>query len=260
MNEFVVQNLNVVFGDHKVLDDICVSFQTGSLTGLIGPNGAGKTTLLRTLIGAQPFDGGKILWNGIDIKEHDRHQLAQNIAYLPQGGVCHWPLTVERLVALGRLPHQPPWQKQTHEDRQAVFNAMSKTDVAALASRTVTTLSGGERMRVLMARALATNPSMLLADEPVASLDPFHQLQAMAILKTMIRNGAGVIVVLHDLTLAARFCDRLVLLHDGRIAGDGEPDDVLSAENLAATYRVEALRGKQNGEPFIVPWKEQGGV
>ena len=258
MSELAIQDLSVAFGERKMLDSISVSFATGSLIGLIGPNGAGKTTLLRTLIGSQEFNAGKILWNGADLYEQDRRFVAQTISYLPQGGVCHWPLTVERLVALGRLPHQSPWQKQSSEDSEAIRAAMMKTDVSALASRTVTTLSGGERMRVLLARALATKPEMLLADEPVASLDPYHQLQVMTLLQAMAQRGAGVVVVLHDLTLAARFCDRLVLINEGKILGDGQPDDVLSAENLAVSYRVEVLRGTENGEPFIVPWKDLG--
>ena len=256
MSTLAVQDLSVVFGNNKVLDSIDVSFETGSLVGLIGPNGAGKTTLLRTLIGSQDISGGKVLWNGSDFKDHDRRTLAQKISYLPQGGACHWPLTVERLVALGRLPHQSPWQKQSADDSAAINASMLETDVSMLAARNVMTLSGGERMRVLLARALATKPELLLADEPVASLDPYHQLQVMTVLQTMARRGAGVVVVLHDLTLAARFCDRLILLNDGRVLGDGEPDDVLSEKNLAASYRVTALRGKNNGEPFIIPWKD----
>ena len=256
MSKLAVHDLSVAFGDRQVLDGINVSFSTGSLIGLIGPNGAGKTTLLRAMIGSQALDRGRIQWNGSDLGDLNRRTIAQNIAYLPQGGVCHWPLTVERLVALGRLPHQSPWQKQSTEDTRVITAAMTETDVATLAQRTVTTLSGGERMRVLLARALATSPEMLLADEPVASLDPYHQLQVMTLLQSMARRGAGVVVVLHDLTLAARFCDRLVLLSEGRVMGDGSPDEVLSVENLAASYRVSALRGSENGEPFIVPWKD----
>ena len=258
MSELAIHDLSVGFGDRPVLNEVTVSFFTGSLIGLIGPNGAGKTTLLRSIIGTQTLDRGRIQWNESDLHELDRRTIAQNIAYLPQGGVCHWPLTVEHLVSLGRLPHQSPWQKQSAEDRRVISDAMTETDVAALAQRTVTTLSGGERMRVLLARALATSPEMLLADEPVASLDPYHQLQVMTLLQSMARRGVGIIVVLHDLTLAARFCDRLVLLSECRVIGDGTPEDVLSAENLAASYRVTVLRGTENGEPFIVPWNDLG--
>ncbi|MGY8990060.1 MAG: ABC transporter ATP-binding protein [Rhodospirillales bacterium] len=256
MSTLAVQDLSVVFGNNKVLDSLNVSFTTGSLVGLIGPNGAGKTTLLRTLIGAQKPSDGKIIWNDVDLKDQDRRSMAQELAYLPQGGVCHWPLTVERLVALGRLPHQSPWQKQSVDDSEVICAAMKEADIFTLASRNVMTLSGGERMRALLARALSTKPEMLLADEPVASLDPYHQLQVMTLLQAMARRGAGVVVVLHDLTLAARFCDRLVLMNKGQVLGDGEPDDVLSEKNLAASYHVTALRGKNNGEPFIVPWKD----
>ncbi|MEX2449842.1 MAG: ABC transporter ATP-binding protein [Rhodospirillales bacterium] len=255
MTRLDARDVSVAFGDRTVLERITVSFGKGALTGLIGPNGAGKTTLLRALIGVQALRGGSVSWDGTDTNRLDQRRLAREIAYLPQGGVCHWPLSVERVVALGRLPHQAPWQKPSREDRAAVEAAMIETDVADLRARTVTTLSGGERMRVLLARALATVPAMLLADEPVASLDPYHQLHVMTLLKAMTGRGAGAIVVLHDLTLAARFCDRLVLLAEGRVVGDGAPDDVLSADNLAASYHVAAVRGVENGEPYILPWR-----
>ncbi|MEQ8936124.1 MAG: ABC transporter ATP-binding protein, partial [Amphiplicatus sp.] len=195
MTELRAQNLSVVFGDRPVLDGIGVSFGQGSLTGLIGANGAGKTTLLRALIGVQSSNAGSVTWDGRDIGALDPRRLAREIAYLPQGGVCHWPLSVERLVGLGRLPHQAPWQKPTREDRAAVEAALAETDVAAIRTRTATTLSGGERMRVMLARALATKPMMLLADEPVASLDPYHQLHVMTLLKGMAGRGAGIVVV-----------------------------------------------------------------
>ena len=183
-----------------------------------------------------------------------RRDFAAKVAYLAQGGAVHWPLTVERIVALGRLPRLSAFERISEVDREATEAAMARTDVSHLRDRSVTTLSGGERARVMIARALAGEPQVLLADEPVAALDPYHQLQVMEFLAEFAEDGAAVLVVLHDLTLAARFCDRLVLIDAGRPVAEGPPEEVLSAENLRETYHVEAELGRRQGEPFVVPW------
>ncbi|MFQ5937871.1 MAG: ABC transporter ATP-binding protein, partial [Acidiferrobacterales bacterium] len=224
------------------------------LVGLIGPNGSGKTTLLRVLLNLQSVVSGHVRLDDQDLHAINRRAIARRVAYLPQGGDCHWPLTVERLVALGRLPHRAPWRALSHDDESAIARAMASADVEYLAQRVVTTLSGGERTRAHLARALAGEPQILLTDEPVASLDPYHQLQVMELLRAVARQGGAVVVVLHDLTLAARFCDRLVLLHQGSVVAEGQPKDVLTEDNLLATYRIEALRGSRSGEDYVLPW------
>ncbi|MDD5225571.1 MAG: ABC transporter ATP-binding protein, partial [Candidatus Omnitrophica bacterium] len=181
--------------------------------------------------------------------------LAKKVAYLPQGQVIHWPLTVKRLVSLGRIPHLMPWESLGPEDEKAIAQAMEDTDVAHLADRFIDHLAGGERNLVLLARALATQPSVLLADEPVQGLDPAHGLQVMELLSCFANSERGAIVVLHDLTLAARFCHRLVLIHQGKVLASGKPEEVLSPKNLKASYHIEAKYGA--GDDFyIVPWKK----
>lgn len=243
----------VRFGDTNALDRVDCAVRSGEMVALIGPNGAGKTTLMRVLADLQPLQTGEARYDGKRANELAPGELARRVAFLAQGGEAYWPLRVDHLVALGRLPHRRAFFALSAADHAAIELALAAADVAHLRARTLGALSGGERARVLLARALAVQAEMLLADEPVAALDPLHQLQAMELLRSVARNGAGVVAVLHDLTLAVRFCDRLIVLADGRVLADGPPS-VLTDAVVAAAYGVEALRGERGGEPFIVPW------
>src|SRR5690606_19767340 len=178
--------------------------------------------------------------------------LARQIAYLAQGSIVHWPLRVDAIVALGRLPHPRRLNGLSAADRDAIAQARPEADVLPLRDRSFDTLSGGEQRRVLLARALAVQAEILLADEPGAALDPYHHLQVMELLGRTARRGAGIVVVLHDLTMATRFCDRLVLLDHGRLIADGRPDEVLSDDHIAAVYRVSVERGG-DAAPFVIP-------
>lgn len=258
MTRIQVQELGVTIAGASILGGVSLSIEPGRVTGLIGPNGAGKTTLIRALAGLQEVNGGQIELDGIAIKDVPRNTFARKIAYLPQGAEIHWPLTVERLVALGRLPHLSAFQDPLDQDRTAIDRAMQETDVSHLAGRTVTTLSGGERGRVLIARALAGEPEILLADEPVAALDPYHQLQVMKLLAQIAQSGAAVLVVLHDLLLAARYCEHLVLIDDGKLVTDGPPEAVLSEQNLRDVYRIRGRQIGDDGEGLVVPWDQLG--
>jgi iron complex transport system ATP-binding protein len=258
MSPLALTGIGVRLGDRNVLGGVSVSLKEGEVLGIIGPNGAGKTTLLRTMAGLQETHAGLVRLDGRPLDAWPRRARAQRLAYLPQDAACHWPIAVERVIALGRLPHLEPWRRPTGRDRAAVENAMRFTDVQKLAARTVDTLSGGERARVLLARTLAGEPGVLLADEPVADLDPYHALQVMGHLARRAESGTSIAVVLHDLTLAARFCHRLVLLDGGRIVAEGLPDTVLAPETLARTYRIDAVRGSHAGEPYLVPWSVRG--
>jgi len=246
-------SVSVSLAGAQVLEGVGLEIASGEVVGLIGPNGAGKTTLLRAMAGLLPLDGGAIHLKGEPLQQIARKVLARTLAYLPQSGGSHWAVTVETLVTLGRLAHRGPWAAPSDADRAAIAQALDACDVRQFGSRPITHLSGGERTRVLLARALAGEPQVLLADEPVAGLDPGHQLDVMTKLRELGASGAGVVVVMHDLTLAARFCDRLALLFDKRIAAEGHPAAVLSADTLARCYGVRAYHGTANGNTIVVP-------
>ncbi len=237
-----------------LLDDVNGVADPGQLLGVVGPNGAGKSTLLRLLAGLRDCTRGRVRYDGHTRNDLKARTLSRQVAYLAQRGPVAWPLTVERLVALGRLPHLQRWSSYDAHGVAAIDTALSDTDTLHLRHRIVDTLSGGELARALLARALAVGGAALLADEPVAELDPYHQLQVMEILRARARVGQTVIVVLHEITLAARFCDRLLLLDRGRVAAAGTPAEVLTDENLHATYRVRALRGERDGDGYLLPW------
>jgi iron complex transport system ATP-binding protein len=255
MNMLRAQGITVKFGDRAVLRDIDVGVAAGEVLGLIGPNAAGKTTLLRILAGLLDPEQGDVSFDGCALTAIPRPELARQVAYLEQDSTAHWPLTVRNVVAIGRMPHLGPWRRPSDADRTAVQAAMAEAEVTDLADRPVTALSGGERARVMLARVLAAAPRLLLADEPVAQLDPYHQIRVMELLRGLAGRGGGVLVVLHDLTLAARFCDRLILLAGGMTEAEGAPSAVLTAENLRRVYGVTAKFGSQDGESFVIPWR-----
>jgi iron complex transport system ATP-binding protein len=246
--------ITVTIGAKTILENASLSVRGGEIVGLIGPNGAGKSTLIRALANLIQPQTGTIRYDNRELASFSARQLARNVAYLAQGTTAHWPMTVEQLVALGRLPHRAPGRGLSDGDLHAIEHAMTMTNVTEFRNRTLGTLSGGERMRVMLARALAVSAPILLADEPIAALDPFHQLQIMDVLRGAARRGTAVIAILHELTLAARFCDRLALLAGGRIQGEGSPDAVLTPENLAAAYRVECVFGRHDDQSFVIPW------
>lgn len=243
MVSLAIEEVGVALGGRAVLAGVSARLDGGTFVGILGPNGAGKSTLTRALLGLVPATG-RVLLDGEAVASLARGAAARKIAYLPQGQTLHWPLSVERVVALGRLPHLAPFSGMAAGDRAAVARALALADVAHLAGRTATELSGGERARVLLARALAVEAPVLVADEPLASLDPEHQLHGMELLRDQARAGGLVLAVLHDLGLAARFCDRLLVLDRGRLVADGAPAAVLTPALLADVYRVRAVIGE----------------
>ena len=231
-------NITVTAHGRAIVDDADLSVEPGELVGLIGPNGAGKSTLLRALLGISPRDAGSVTLDGQDFGAMPAPARARAIAFLPQDRRVEWRLTAHDVVMLGRYPHQAGFGGPTPADREAVARAISAVEGEALLDRPISVLSGGERTRILLARALAVEAPLLLADEPIAALDPYHQLHVMEILQARARSGAGVLAVIHDLTLASRFMDRLILMNAGRIIANGPPTAVLSPQNLAQTYRI----------------------
>lgn len=252
MNCLKIENIILELENRIILKDISATIKRGEIVGLIGPNGAGKSSLLRSILGLVKIKNGKILIDSLNIKDLRLKERAKKIAYAAQGAPVHWPLNAENVVALGRVPHLNPWQKLSTLDEEMIENAMVQTDCISLKGRHVTSLSGGERARVLLARVLATAAPYILADEPVASLDPSHQLQVMEILKNLSKNDNGVMVVMHDLSLALRYCDRLILLNDGQIVEQGAPEIVLNDENLADVFGIHAKRWSDNGENYLI--------
>jgi len=231
-----------------------IALNSGELVGLIGPNGAGKSTLLAMLAGLLTPDSGRVELDGQALQSLGNDERARRLAWLEQQATVHWPISVERVVALGRTPWLQPWQRASGEDRDRVEAAMLATDCIALRQRTVATLSGGERTRVLLARALAGEPQILLADEPTAALDLAHQLQTMELLRGCADRGLCCGIVLHDLALATRYCDRVYLLHHGRLHSHGSPDTVLDEQTFAQVYGVQVGRGSQP-VPWLAPIK-----
>ena len=247
------RGLGVRLGTRRVLDAIDFEAHPGHITGLIGPNGAGKSTLLRTLAGLLAADAGRVTLGGEDVAGLTRLELARRLALLPQDRTVHWPLAVRDMVSLGRLPFRSLAAGESDQDRAIVDAALTAMEVQALAARAVTELSGGELARVLMARALAQQPKVLLADEPAAGLDPAHQLKAFAHLAALAGAGMTVVVALHDLSLAARFCHRIVLLKSGRGVASGAPAAVLTPPLLAKVYGIDAHVGAIDGVPVVLP-------
>jgi iron complex transport system ATP-binding protein len=244
-----IRDLGVTLGGHRILSGIALDIRAGELVGLIGPNGAGKSTLLKAVAGLLPHTGTIALFGRSDL---DRQERARRLAYLPQNGQVHWPLAAREVVALGRLPHRPPFVGPSAADHAAVERALAEAHASDFAARTIDTLSGGERGRVLLARALAGTPELLLADEPTAALDPRHQLHIMARLGACAAGGVAVIAVLHDLALAARSCPRLVLLDRGRVVADGSPDSVLTPDRLARVYGIAGELRRVDGLPVLL--------
>jgi iron complex transport system ATP-binding protein len=250
------QGLTVKLAGRLVLRDVSLALSPGRLVALVGPNGAGKTTLLRALAGLVP-SSGVVHVRGDALSSLSLRERARRFAYLPQGHLVHWPLPARDVVALGRYPHgATDPARLTAKDTDAVFRAMQAADVMEFSERRVTELSGGERSRVALARVLAVEAPVILADEPTSSLDPRHQLDVMKTLRAAADKAALVMVVTHDLGLAARFADTVLVLSDGRLVSQGVPAEALSEQVMAEVFRISAYRAEFEREAVIVPWAE----
>jgi iron complex transport system ATP-binding protein len=241
--DLTLDRLSLRLGGRTVLERVSAALAPGRVTAILGPNGAGKSSLLRSIAALAPHDGeARIGERSIAAMAPDER--ARRIGYLPQQGAVHWNVNASDLVALGRLPHRTSGAT----DMAAVAAAMAATGTTEFADRPVDTLSGGERARVLLARVLAGEPEWLLADEPLASLDPAHQLDILARLRDVAARGTGVLVVLHDLAHAARIADDVLLLQNGRLVAAGPAADTLTPDRLRSLFGVDvAFVGTPDG-------------
>lgn len=245
-------NISVSYGARRIVDSADLVLKAGELTILAGPNGAGKTTLARAVAGLSRFDGD-VLLNGVPLSQLSPRERAKALAYLPQGHQYHWPMPVRDIVALGREPHADMFDRRSVSDREAIKAAIEMAAVGSLVDRMITTLSGGERARVALARALATRADVIIADEPIASVDERHQLIIMNLLRTVAQQGAAVLAIIHDLSLAMRFADRVALMQNGRIVANDTPDIVLTTERIAAIFGVIVDRVETSHGPALIP-------
>ncbi len=238
MSELKLDNIGVSLGDSKVVDGLSFTARPGEFVALLGPNGAGKTTVVRAVAGLVSYSGS-IMLGSREISGISFQERGTLLSYVPQGYDVHWPMRVRDIVGLGRLPYRPVFSQERSEDQVAIDEALKVTDLTSFAERRFDQLSGGEKSRVMVARALATGATVLLADEPTAALDPYHQLHMLELLREHVSRGNSVIAVLHDILLAAQFADKIVLLKNGKCVEYGSPEKVLVEENMREVYRVE---------------------
>jgi iron complex transport system ATP-binding protein len=241
------------------LRDLSLEIRPGRTTAVLGPNGSGKSTLMRVLLGLMDPSRGTVTFGGRRVGEWGRGALARAVGVVPQGEEAVFPIPVRELVAMGRFPHLGPWRREREADRRAIGAALGRADVAHLAARPLGTLSGGERQRVRIARALAQEAPTLALDEPTAALDVAHEMAIFELLRDLARGGRTVLLATHNLNLASRYADRLVLLDGGAVAAEGPPAAVLTRETIERVYGwpVEVVPhpgpGPDAGAPQVVP-------
>jgi len=235
-----VENVEVSLAGKKVLEDVTARAED-EFVGVVGPNGAGKTTLIRAANGAAKPNDGVVRVGGDKISSLSSREVSRRVATMPQNTDVSFEFSVEEVVRMGRHPHVPRFGS---DEKNKVENAMERVDVAQFADRSVHEVSGGERQRVLLARCLAQDADVLLLDEPTASLDVNHAVETLSLVRSLVEEGRTAVAAIHDLDLAARFCDRLVLVGDGRVVSSGTPEEVLTEENVEDVFGTPAFVGR----------------
>jgi iron complex transport system ATP-binding protein len=247
-----VKDVEFSYGSVHVLKDVSIELAASEMLGVVGPNGAGKSTLLRCIDRILSPQKGCILLDERDIKKMSRMELAKKIGYIPQSASQVFPATVFDTVLMGRRPHLG-W-RSSEEDTEMVLETLQMLNIEDLAMRDINELSGGQQQKVFIARALTQEPDVLLLDEPTSNLDIRHQLEVMDIIKNIVREKQiSAIMAIHDLNLAARYTDRIIMMNGGTIFAAGEPFSVLTTENIKQAYGVEVEVNDHGGRPYIVP-------
>lgn len=223
-----------------VIDDVSLEFKTGEFVGLIGPNGAGKSTLLQLILALHKPDQGKLMLGDVALSQLSRNEIAKKISFVPQDCSIGYSFTVAEIVAMGRTPYLGSYQTETEQDLEIIATALQRTGLTKLKNRYADELSGGERQRVFIARALAQQSDILLLDEPTASLDLCHQLEIMNLISSLTADNHLAIAAIHDLELASRYCNRLIMLSEGRVVADGTASEVITPDNLRHYFSIEA--------------------
>lgn len=239
---FELDNIYFSYGSHNVIDNLSFSIRSGCFHAILGPNGCGKTTLLDLVSGYIRPASGKIRFNGQNISEYGKRSLSRHIALVPQEYRVNFPYTVREVVAMGRYPHQARFSHPTARDMQIVENALEVCGAQELSERFITELSGGEKQRVIFARAIAQETSVLLLDEPCASMDVKHALRILNVAsEQVLKKGVTVIAVMHDINLAARFADNLIFMKQGQKIASGPARDSLDSKIIREVFDVESL-------------------
>lgn len=246
-----IERAEAGYGGRVVIGPISISIERREVVGLVGPNGAGKSTLLRLAAGVIAARSGRVLLHGSPIAGMDRSAIARNIAWLAPSQTTELAFSVREIVALGRLPHLGPFRPPREADRAAIDRAIAAAALGGLAGRAFPDLSEGEKQRVLLARCLAQEPSVLLLDEPTASLDVRHAWALMRVVRARADAGAGVLASIHDLALAARICDRVIVIAGGKIVSDGAPVEALNAGVIAETFGMR-VRVDRDGDGIAI--------
>jgi iron complex transport system ATP-binding protein len=247
------RHVHVAIGARRVLRDVSVGLSPGSLLAVVGPNGSGKSTLLRALCGLRRLDGGDVRLNDVSLVDLSRRDIAQKVSFLTQDPTFEFAFTVEEFVEMGRHPHRSRFSSASTRDREAVNAAMARCDVEHLRRRPVNCLSGGERQRVAIARCLATEPDVILLDEPTAHLDLEHALDVLTLCRALTESGRTIALATHDLSAVMRFATEAVLLHRGEVVGSGTPDHVLTPEAFRTVFAVHTeIARTSTGRPAFV--------
>ncbi len=240
-----VDSLSYQYDEKTVLDEITLGIKKGEIIGILGPNGCGKTTLLKNLNKNLKPHGGCIMIDGTDISGITKKEIAQSIAVVPQTNEIRFAFTVKEIVSMGRMPFQESFRGETTDDLEIIERSMEQTGLTELADRYINTVSGGERQRAIIARAISQTPKIILMDEPTLHLDINMQFEVLDLIEELSKkNNLTVVIVSHDLPMVTRYCDRVVLIHDHKVFAMGTPEEVLTEENMRIVFNIDAVLEK----------------